>query len=334
MATVVGIRVVRGPDWDGEDSDGGQLHLGTVMEVLGEYSVRVLWDTGVESTCRAGRDGKLDLRIFDTAPVGVRHLGETCAVCGEKDVCGMLWRCRDCDDCCLCTQCYCEDKHDVDHEFLRVDTPGSSGTTVNSRSKSLKIQAVGIFPGAKVRKVMRYNNEEVYGSKGEVEGYETGVPYKCRNMLCVRWSDGILKNCCLGEIICTEEAAGPICYRDHLPLLDIKVPSVLADLSLACESELFLKDNSSQSVGTTCVTQSVSADVVPSSLHNETVTKAHDESSPADAHPSSDVHDVHLLPENVVTITVGYSNHTDDGDHYCCNTQPSTRINHVAGEDL
>ncbi|PVD35494.1 hypothetical protein C0Q70_02457 [Pomacea canaliculata] len=265
---------------------------------------------------------------------GVRHLGETCAVCGEKDVCGMLWRCRDCDDCCLCTQCYCEDKHDVDHEFLRVDTPGSSGTTVNSRSKSLKIQAVGIFPGAKVRKVMRYNNEEVYGSKGEVEGYETGVPYKCRNMLCVRWSDGILKNCCLGEIICTEEAAGPICYRDHLPLLDIKVPSVLADLSLACESELFLKDNSSQSVGTTCVTQSVSADVVPSSLHNETVTKAHDESSPADAHPSSDVHDVHLLPENVVTITVGYSNHTDDGDHYCCNTQPSTRINHVAGEDL
>ncbi|XP_025080925.1 E3 ubiquitin-protein ligase MIB2-like isoform X2 [Pomacea canaliculata] len=321
MTTVVGMRVVRGPDWEGEDSDGGEAHVGTVMEVLGEYSVRVLWDTGVESTCRAGRDGKLDLRIFDTAPVGVRHLGETCAVCGEKDVCGMLWRCRDCDDCCLCTQCYCEDKHDVDHEFLRVDTPGSSGATVDSRSKSLKMQAVGIFPGAKVRKVTRYNNEEVYGSKGEVEGYETGVLYKCRNMLRVRWSDGILKNCCLGEIICIEEAAGPICYRDHLPLLDVTVRPFLEGLVMRCESELSPEDGHAIAF----VTPSVSTDEMSGRVQHGTVINAHDESSTADIHPLSDVHDVgrHLLPENVAAITVGIAKDTDDGGRCCWSTQPS-----------
>lgn len=117
-------------------------------------------------------------------------------------------------------------------------------------------------------------------------------------------------------------------FRKYVVFADIKDPSVLEDLSLACESELFVKDNSSQSVGTTCVTPSVSADLVPSGLHNETVTKAHDESSPADDHLLSDVHDVgrHLLSENVATITVGYSKDTDDGDHYCCNTQPSHEL--------
>lgn len=67
---LVGLRVLRGPDWAGGDEDGGEGHLGTVKEVLRNWHVRVLWDTGQESICKAGAEGKTELRIFDTAAVG------------------------------------------------------------------------------------------------------------------------------------------------------------------------------------------------------------------------------------------------------------------------
>ena len=61
---------MRGPDWRGGDTDGGEGHLGTVIQLLGNHTVRVLWDMGQESTCSTGADGKFDLRIFDTAQIG------------------------------------------------------------------------------------------------------------------------------------------------------------------------------------------------------------------------------------------------------------------------
>lgn len=73
-----GVRVLRGPQWDGDDMDGGEGHLGTLIEVLSDdNSVRVLWDNGNESTCKAGKDGKFELRIFDTAQAGTLTLTVT-----------------------------------------------------------------------------------------------------------------------------------------------------------------------------------------------------------------------------------------------------------------
>nr|KAG5689266.1 hypothetical protein BaRGS_005274 [Batillaria attramentaria] len=69
MTQPLGLRVLRGPDWDRGDEDGGEGHVGTVIELLSNHTVLVLWDTGQESTCRAGTDGKFDLRIFDTAQI-------------------------------------------------------------------------------------------------------------------------------------------------------------------------------------------------------------------------------------------------------------------------
>ena len=70
MAGMVGIRVMRGPSWQDEDTDGGEGHVGTLTQLLSDRKVSVLWDNGQKSTCRAGADGKFDLRIFDTAQAG------------------------------------------------------------------------------------------------------------------------------------------------------------------------------------------------------------------------------------------------------------------------
>lgn len=40
---------------------------------------------------------------------------------------GALWRCKSCTGCDLCTDCYSDDKHNIGHEFIRIDYPGDSG---------------------------------------------------------------------------------------------------------------------------------------------------------------------------------------------------------------
>ena len=67
---VEGVRVLRGRDWEEGEADGGEGHLGTVQASPGNGVVRVLWDIGQESTCRAGQGNKFDLRVFDTGTVG------------------------------------------------------------------------------------------------------------------------------------------------------------------------------------------------------------------------------------------------------------------------
>ena len=67
---MLGLRVMRGPDWRDGDTDGGEGYVGTLIQLLGNHTVRVLWDMGQESTCSAGADGKLELRVFDTAQSG------------------------------------------------------------------------------------------------------------------------------------------------------------------------------------------------------------------------------------------------------------------------
>ena len=80
MEVQVGLRVVRGPDWECGDQDGGEGHVGTVVEVKEEgtseeqgvplRSVSVQWDCGGRGCYRCGQEGKYDLRVLDSAPTG------------------------------------------------------------------------------------------------------------------------------------------------------------------------------------------------------------------------------------------------------------------------
>ena len=73
----MGLRVVRGDDWQWKDQDGGEGCVGTVVEIGGQGSsknpdntVVVLWDMGVRGNYRAGYEGKEDLRVLDNAAAG------------------------------------------------------------------------------------------------------------------------------------------------------------------------------------------------------------------------------------------------------------------------
>jgi len=73
----LGLRVVRGDDWQWQNQDGGEGSVGTVVEVGGQGSsknpnntVVVVWDSGVRANYRAGHDSKDDLRVLDNAPAG------------------------------------------------------------------------------------------------------------------------------------------------------------------------------------------------------------------------------------------------------------------------
>ena len=70
----VGLRVVRGPDWEWGNLDGGEGHVGTVVEVEdpmnGGRPVIVQWDSGNRCRYRCGVGGKYDLRVLDSALTG------------------------------------------------------------------------------------------------------------------------------------------------------------------------------------------------------------------------------------------------------------------------
>ena len=76
-----GLRVVRGPDWMWGDEDGGEGHVGTVVDVerpdptslkgnSAPKSVTVQWDCGTRSRYSCGSGEKYDLKVLDSAPAG------------------------------------------------------------------------------------------------------------------------------------------------------------------------------------------------------------------------------------------------------------------------
>ena len=73
-----GIRVVRGPDWEWGEQDGGEGCVGTLADISGGEedgrvsgaAVVVQWDAGNRCNYRCGIGGKYDLRVYDTAQVG------------------------------------------------------------------------------------------------------------------------------------------------------------------------------------------------------------------------------------------------------------------------
>ena len=52
---------------------------------------------------------------------GVKHPGIQCDSCGQKEVTGIRWKCVSCPDYDLCTPCYMAAKHNLGHEFERLE---------------------------------------------------------------------------------------------------------------------------------------------------------------------------------------------------------------------
>jgi hypothetical protein len=68
-----GLRVIRGPDWQHGNQDGGTDHVGTVIDGEGDDAVKVQWDMGSTSVCTV-RNGTHELRILDSASIGIKIL--------------------------------------------------------------------------------------------------------------------------------------------------------------------------------------------------------------------------------------------------------------------
>lgn len=141
----VGLRVVRGKDWKWGDQDGGEGHAGTVVEIGKPYdannagsvpvtgdktpdkTVIVQWDHGPRSNYRVGYHDSYDLLLYDNAPIGVKHPNIICDGCKRHGIFGIRWKCAQCFDYDLCTQCYMADEHDLSHTFQRFQTTNSAG---------------------------------------------------------------------------------------------------------------------------------------------------------------------------------------------------------------
>lgn len=141
----VGLRVVRGQDWKWDDQDGGEGHAGTIVEIgrppstgnstsspnptdrTPDKTVIVQWDHGARSNYRIGYQGAYDLLVFDNAAAGVKHTNIICDGCKRHGIIGIRWKCTECFDYDLCTQCYMADVHELTHTFERYQTANSVG---------------------------------------------------------------------------------------------------------------------------------------------------------------------------------------------------------------
>ena len=137
----LGLRVVRGPDWEWGDQDGGEGFVGTVAEITeGGREVTVQWDMGQRCRYRCGKDNKFDIRVLDSGPSGKSgffsckltqdrtQMGKKlfsgqsfstlmCHVCRKRKVYGVVWKCLQCSEYYLCSNCYQTGQHCLAHRF-------------------------------------------------------------------------------------------------------------------------------------------------------------------------------------------------------------------------
>ena len=58
---------------------------------------------------------------------GLRHVFIRCDGCNQDPVVGLRWRCLNCANYDLCTECYMKDIHDTTHQFERIDRSRAKG---------------------------------------------------------------------------------------------------------------------------------------------------------------------------------------------------------------
>lgn len=226
----VGARVIRGPDWKWGKQDGGDGHVGTVRNFESSDEVVVVWDNGTAANYRCS--GQYDLRIYDSAPTGVKHEGTRCDTCRQQPIFGIRWKCAECVNYDLCSVCYHSDKHQLRHRFYQISTPGSERILLDTRRKSKKIAIRGIFPGARVVRGVDWQWEDQDGGNGrrgkvqEVQDWSAASP---RSASYVVW-DNASKNLYrvgfegMADLKVVNDAKGQTVYRDHLPCLGEQGP--------------------------------------------------------------------------------------------------------------
>ncbi|XP_076044605.1 E3 ubiquitin-protein ligase mind bomb 2 isoform X4 [Oratosquilla oratoria] len=234
MVVEVGLRVMRGPDWRWGDQDDGDGHAGTVVEVgkpgsstTPDKTVVVQWDSGSRTNYRVGYQGAFDLRIFDNAPIGVKHPNHICDGCKRQGLAGMRWKCARCYDYDLCTQCYMADKHDLTHPFIRYDTLTSRGVEVGQRKTGSKATLQGIFVGAKVVRGPDWDWGNQDGGDGkcgrvtEIRGWDNESGRSVANVTWVCGSTNVYRVGHKGKVDLKyiEEAVNGYVYKEHLPVL-------------------------------------------------------------------------------------------------------------------
>ncbi|XP_015600108.1 E3 ubiquitin-protein ligase MIB2 [Cephus cinctus] len=241
----VGLRVVRGQDWKWGDQDGGEGHAGTVVEIgkppvpgnsgsssnstdkTPDKTVIVQWDHGSRSNYRVGYQGAYDILVFDNAAAGVKHSSIICDGCKKHGIVGIRWKCAQCFDYDLCTQCYMSDIHDLSHTFQRFQTTNSTGVQLSTRDGCTKIPLKGIFIGAKVVRGPDWEWGVQDGGRGktgrvmDIRGWDNESG---RSVATVTWSTGSTNVYRLGYKGCVdlryiEEATCGTYYKEHLPLL-------------------------------------------------------------------------------------------------------------------
>lgn len=243
--TSPGVRVIRGPDWSGGDVDGGEGGVGTIVEAskAGTASIEsgttvVRWDSGQLSQCPTGQSNTFSLRAIDNAVVGVRHPEKSCKYCTgqENGVSGILWMCTTCNDLSLCTHHYMNDKHDLNHPFLRLDAPATAqqaptAIMVPPRKGSRKIPIRGVFPGAKVQRSadwMWQDQDGGVGKVGKVLEIQDWDIFSVRSVANISWTTtGITNVYRIGhkgkvDVQCLQPGSGGHYYIDHLPIVGKK----------------------------------------------------------------------------------------------------------------
>ncbi|XP_059173142.1 uncharacterized protein LOC131953789 [Physella acuta] len=230
----VGLRVVRGPDWKYGEQDGGEGHVGTVVE-LGEDStsvpddcVVVLWDSGIRKTYRAGHEGCFDLLVLDNGICGVKHENISCDGCQKREIEGVRWKCGVCSNFDLCTTCYMDDKHDVTHTFLRLYAPSTESVAVGKRADVReKKAAMGIFVGATVCRGCDWRWDDQDGGAG-TEGLVLEIgdwgEDSYGSKATVLWPSLSIKNYRIGhdgdvDLRCIKPSKGGNYYKEHLAVL-------------------------------------------------------------------------------------------------------------------
>ncbi|XP_071840048.1 E3 ubiquitin-protein ligase MIB2-like isoform X1 [Apostichopus japonicus] len=237
-STVVGYRVVRGPDWRWNDQDGGEGNLGTVVEVgkkgsstSPEKTVIVQWDNGSRTNYRMGYHNAYDLLIYDNATVGIQHVNILCDACNKQGFMGMRYNCTQCQDFDLCASCYHSDKHDLSHHFLLYITPSSVGVKLPPRSSAIKIGYRGLVPGAKVMRGPDWdwgNQDGGDGKIGRIKDIRGWDSESDRSVANVQWSNGNTNVYRVGhkgkvDLRCLDSVKGGTYYKDHLWKLGQKV---------------------------------------------------------------------------------------------------------------
>lgn len=220
--------------------------MGTVVEIgkagsstSPDKTVVIQWDSGSRTNYRVGYQGAYDLRVFDNAPVGVKHPNIICDACRKHGIPGIRWKCTRCYDFDLCSQCYMADKHDLNHAFMRFETAASVGVEMPKRVSAFKAQARGIFVGAKVVRGPDWDwgnqdgGENKTGRVIDIRGWDNESGRSVAN---VTWTSGSTNVYRLGhkgkvDLKYIQEASGGFYYRDHLPVLGETVEQQVAKLS-------------------------------------------------------------------------------------------------------